>query len=185
MSDLLQLLQNRNSAPKLCSPAPTEKEMQEAFRAATRVPDHAWLRPWRFICIRDARREALGDVLEAALVKRKPDADQADREKARRAPLRAPLLVVVVVRLSDHPKVPHSEQRLSAACSAQAILLATEAQGYAGIWRTGAAAFDPYIMAQLGLNADEEITGFLYLGTREGRAKSVPQLDLQNFVSCW
>ncbi|MEH6593153.1 MAG: nitroreductase family protein [Halioglobus sp.] len=178
-------MQNRNSAPKLCSPAPTDSELESAFVAAIRVPDHAWLRPWRFICIRDQRREAFGEVLAAALLKRKPDADQAALDKARAAPLRAPLLVVVVASLTDHPKVPRSEQRLSAGCAAQAILLATEALGYAGIWRTGDGAFDPYVMAELGLSAEEEITGFLYLGTREGRAKSVPQLDPQNFVSRW
>ncbi|MEH6519254.1 MAG: nitroreductase family protein [Halioglobus sp.] len=185
MSDLLQFLQNRNSAPKLCSPGPTDSELAGAFVAATRVPDHAWLRPWRFICIRDERREAFGAVLEAALIKRKPDADQTARERARGAPLRAPLLVVVIASLSDHPKVPHSEQRLSAGCAAHTILLAIEAQGYAGIWRTGDGAFDPYVMSKLGLSADEEITGFLYLGTREGRAKNLPQLDPQDFVSRW
>ena len=77
------------------------------------------------------------------------------------------------------------EQRLSAGCAAHAILLAAEASGYAGIWRTGDAAFDRTVMTGLGLDAHEEIIGFLYLGTRDGQPKSIPQLDTADFVSSW
>jgi nitroreductase len=159
--------------------------MREIFRAALRVPDHAWLHPWRFITITGERRQAFGELLEQCLLQRKPDADELARAKARNSPLRAPLLVVVVARLSEHPKVPAFEQRLSAGCAAQAILLASEASGYAGIWRTGDAAFDRRVMHGLGLGVDEEIVGFLYIGTRDGAAKTIPQLDAADFVSAW
>ena len=86
MSDLLRFLQNRNSAVKLCEPAPDDTDMTEIFRAAVRVPDHAWLRPWRFITIRGERRSALGEVLAASLLQRKPDSDDAAREKASQEP---------------------------------------------------------------------------------------------------
>ena len=185
MSDVLSFLQNRNSSPKLAEPAPTPEEMQAIFKAAMRAPDHAWLHPWRFITIRGERREALGQVLEQCLTLRNPQADEAARTKARNAPLRAPLLVVVVARLSEHPKVPHIEQRLSAGCAAHGILLAAEASGYAGIWRTGDAAFDRNVMDGLGLSVDEEIIGLLYLGSRDGKAKPIPQLSTAEFVSSW
>lgn len=185
MNEFLQFLQQRNSAPKLIDPAPSAPQLEEMFRAALRVPDHAWLRPWRFIVVAGERRQALGQLLEQCLLQRVPDADEAARTKARNAPLRAPLLIVPVVRLSEHPKVPKSEQRLSAGCTAQALLLAAEATGYAGIWRTGDAAFDRNVMAGLGLAAEEEIIGFLYLGTRDGEAKKIPHLETADFVSTW
>ena len=185
MNDILQFLQQRNSAPKLTAPGPGEQEREQIFRAALRAPDHAWLRPWRFICIEGERREAFGELLEKCLLQRKPDADEAARTKARNAPLRAPLLVVTVVKVSEHPKVPALEQQLSAGCAAQAILLAAEASGYAGIWRTGDAAFDRAVMDGLGLAPDEEIIGLLYLGTREGSPKSIPELDTADFVTSW
>jgi nitroreductase len=185
MMDILQFLQQRNSAPKLTGPAPSDEQMEEIFRAALRAPDHAWLRPWRFITIDGERRAALGELLERCLLARDPDADEAARAKARNAPLRAPMVLVVVVRLAEHPKVPAVEQRLSAGCAAQAILLAAEACGFAGIWRTGAAAFDRAVMDGLGLEAREEIIGFLYIGSREGPAKPIPELDTADFVSAW
>ena len=185
MNDILDFLENRNSAPKLTDPAPDAKALDAMFRVAMRAPDHAWLHPWRFITIRGDRREALGQVFEQCLMLRNPQADEAARLKARNAPLRAPLLVVVVVRLSEHPKVPPIEQRLSAGCAAHGILLAAEASGYAGIWRTGDAAFDRNVMDALGLTEDEEIVGLLYLGSRDGKAKPLPQLSTAEFVSSW
>jgi len=183
--DNLRFLQQRNSSPRLEEPAPDDLELDEMLRAAVRAPDHGWLRPWRFIGIRGARREALGEVLERCLLGRNPQAGQTARDKARKAPLRAPLLVVVVARISEHPKVPPLEQRLSAGCAAHGLLLAAEALGYAGIWRTGAAAFDPAVMRELDLSPDEEIIGFIYLGSRPGGAKALPDIDLQSFLSYW
>lgn len=185
MNEILRFLQQRNSSPRLVAPAPEGEVLQEIFRAALRVPDHAWLRPWRFVCIAGERRQAFGEELERCLLGRRPDADAAARDKARAAPLRAPLLVAVLVRLSQHPKVPHVEQRLSAGCAAHALLLAAEAVGYAGIWRTGDVAFDRCVMDALGLSADEELVGFVYLGTRDGAPKPLPRLDPADFVSAW
>jgi len=181
----MQFLQGRNSSPRLMEPAPSAREMEDIFRAAVRAPDHAWLRPWRFITIAGQRRDDFGQVLEQCLLQRNPEADTAARQKARSAFLRAPLVVVVVARIKQHPKVPPIEQRLSAGCAAQSILLAAEAGGYAGIWRTGDAAFDRNVMSALGLEAHEEITGFIYLGTRDGAGKAVPSLDTADFVSSW
>lgn len=185
MSDFLQFLQRRNSSPRLTTPAPTPSQMEEIFRAAIRVPDHAWLRPWRFITIAGERRSDFGEVLVGCLAQRNPGADDAALAKARNSPLRAPLLVVVVASLKEHAKVPVIEQQLSAGCAAQAILLAAEASGYAGVWRTGEAAFDPAVMAALGLSGQEQIIGFIYLGTRDGNAKTIPELDTAEFVSNW
>lgn len=185
MNDTLRFLQQRNSAAKLTEPAPSPEQMEEIFRAALRVPDHAWLRPWRFIVIAGGRRQAFGELLEGALLQRTPDADDTARAKARNSPLRAPRLVVVVASLKDHPKVPPQEQRFSAACAAHALLLAVEASGFAGIWRTGAGAVDRAVMTGLGLVASEEVVGFVYIGTREGTAKAVPQLATADFVSAW
>ncbi|TDG11968.1 nitroreductase [Seongchinamella unica] len=185
MNDVLRFLQQRNSSPKLTAPAPSDRELQEMLAVAMRAPDHARLRPWRFITIAGDRREALGALLEDALLKRNPAADDNARQKAVNAPRRAPLLVAVVARLREHPKVPPIEQQLSAGCAAYGLLLAAETLGYAGIWRTGDACFDRNVMDGLGLSADEELVGFVYLGTRPGDPKPLPDLSPEDFVSAW
>lgn len=185
MNDILHFLQQRNSAPKLTAPAPTGDDLKQIFNAALRAPDHARLRPWRFLTITGSRRKALGEVLRDGLLRRNPLADEVACSKVLASPLRAPLIVVAIARFSEHPKVPKIEQQLSAGCAAHAILLAAQATGFAGIWRTGNSAFDRGVMTDLGLAGNEEIVGFLYLGSRDGAAKPLPQLDTDDFVSNW
>ncbi len=185
MNQLLSLLHERNSAPRLREPAPNEAELAAMFKAAVRAPDHAWLQPWRFLVIAGEAREKLGREFEQALLLRTPDADETAREKARRAPLRAPLLVTAVCRYSEHPKVLREEQIISAGCAAHSLLLAAEAQGYAGIWRTGSYATDRHVGAALGLQNNEAIIGFLYFGSRDGQAKRLPDRKVNHYVSYW
>ncbi len=185
MNEVIEQLTSRNSAPRLTSPAPDKASLEYMFRAALRAPDHAWLQPWRFLVIEGEARESLGEVFLESLLARQPDADEAAREKALAAPLRAPMLVVAICRYTEHPKVPREEQVISTGCAAYAMLLAAEAQGYAGIWRTGSYAEDALVYGKLGLADNESIVGFLYFGSREGRAKPLPERKVEDFVQPW
>jgi nitroreductase len=183
--DALSLLKSRNSAAKLIEPAPTDDELGELIAAAIRAPDHSRLRPWRFLSIRGDGLAALGDLFADAALRRDPTLGEAELARFRLQPLRSPLIIVVICCRQEHPKVPHIEQQMSAACAAHGILLAAEALGYAGIWRTGANAFDAHVMTGLSLSGNEEITGFLYIGSRDGRAKPLPTLEIKDFIKVW
>lgn len=185
MSDPIDLLLQRNSSPRLTLPAPDRQQQNQMFQAALRAPDHLWLRPWRFLVVEGERREALGQVLLDCLLRRDPQADESVRTKALNAPLRAPLLIVVLATITENPKVPAQEQRLSAGCAAHAILLAAEALGFSGVWRTGNPAYDPEVVAALGGSGNEEIVAFLYIGTRDGTEKALPVMNPDDFVARW
>jgi len=185
MNEVIYQLTERNSSPRLTEPGPDKVTLDYMLQAALRAPDHAWLTPWRFIQVEGEARNALGDVFADALLRRDPKADEAALAKARSATLRAPLLMVVVCRYIEHPKVPEHEQKLSAGCAAYSMLLAAEAQGYAGIWRTGANAEDPQVASALGLEPNESIVAFLYFGSRDGRAKPLPERQPGEFLSHW
>lgn len=181
----LDLLIQRNSAPRLAEPGPSEEELQHMLRAALRSPDHAWLRPWRFISFRGERRRDLGELLLRSLLRNQPDADEAAREKALGAGLRAPLVIAVMAALQEHPKVPHWEQKVSAGCAAFSLSLAAEALGYNCVWRTGAYAEDAQLFAELGCEENEQCVAFLYIGTRSSAAKALPVLDPDDFHRAW
>ncbi|WP_372782450.1 nitroreductase [Litorivivens sp.] len=183
--DALTLLKQRNSAAKLTEPGPDAEQLTTLIQAGMRAPDHARLTPWRFLVIEGEARNALGNLFAKALAQRNPEVTEAELEKARSKALRAPLVIAVVTRFVEHPKVPVIEQQLSAGCAAYGILLAAEAMGLAGIWRTGANAFDPNVLKGLGLSAGESLVGYLYIGTREGRAKPLPNYDAEQFVTRW
>ncbi|UUD64093.1 NAD(P)H nitroreductase [Pseudomonas seleniipraecipitans] len=183
--DALDALINRVSAPRLIEPAPTAEQREQLFRAALRAPDHGQLRPWRFLTIEGDGRHALGDLFAEAIAGKYSEADEEALTKARNMPLRAPLLVVVIARAQEHPKVPAQEQVLAAGCAAHAILLAAYAQGIGGVWRTGELSHDPIVDAGLGLADNEQVIGYLYLGTPQRELRAAPQADIGAFVSSW
>ncbi|MEV1746329.1 nitroreductase family protein [Pseudomonas aeruginosa] len=183
--EALDALLTRVSHARLSDPAPSPEQLDRLFRVALRAPDHGQLRPWRFILVEGEGRRALGDLYARALASRQPDAAEEALAKARNMPLRAPLLVVAVACLQDHPKVPHGEQLLAAGCAAHGLVLGAYAQGLGAMWRTGEMATDPVVHAGLGLGEQERIIGFVYLGTPMGELRTPTELDLTAFVSAW
>lgn len=181
----LDLLLNRVSVGRLLAPAPDAAQRELLFRAALRAPDHGQLRPWRFLTVEGPARVRLGELFAAALVAGNPEVKPEALDKARAMPLRAPLLVAVIARLSAHPKVPEQEQLLAAGCAAHGILLAAHAQGFGAMWRTGELSHHPQVLAGLGLASNERIVGFIYLGSVEGERRVPPVLELADFVAAW
>ena len=91
--------------------------------------------------------------------------------------------IILINSYKEHPKVPAIEQKLSTATAAQNIMLALNAMEYSCIWRTGKMAFNKVIQKELGLEKNQEILGYLYIGTEVGKKKEIPNLDIDNFVS--
>ena len=183
--DALELLHNRVSSPLLGELPPTEAQLQTMFKAALRAPDHGALRPWRFLTIAGDARKQLGQLfLDAALIE-DPELPEAKRTKLQNMPLRAPLMVVAIAKIQPHPKVPEVEQQVAAGAATQNLLLAAFAQGIGGMWRTGEMAYNPTVKQGLGLADNEQIIGFVYLGSQPERMKKLCPLDPQDYVQDW
>ena len=180
--DVLTTLTERVSHGSLEAPGPSADEIELMTRAALRAPDHALLRPWRFVAVEGDRREALGVVLHESLHLRDVT-DEAQLAKALKAPLRAPLVVAVMLNYKVHPKVDRTEQVGSAAAATYAMSLAANALGYGTMWRTGHYATDPHVVEALGGSPQDEVIGFLYVGTRKGPSKNLPELDPSDFLT--
>ena len=183
--DALTALQTRNSAPSLIDPAPGPEALEAIFAAALRAPDHARLRPWRFLVVEGEARHRLGERLAMVASEANPGIGEQETLKLRNAPLRAPLVVIVAARLQESPKVPEIEQLLSAGCAAHAVLLASHALGFGAIWRTGPVTYLPGLNPALGLAENERVVAFLYLGTVAGTPKPLPQHDFDDFIASW
>ncbi|MEI9597935.1 NAD(P)H nitroreductase [Moellerella wisconsensis] len=180
--DALTLLLNRRSASRLTTPAPAGETLQNILTAGMRAPDHGALRPWHFIVMQDEGLIKFSQLLEQAAIAGKmgPEVEK----KARHAPFRAPLIITVIAKIVEHPKVPDWEQLVAAGCTVQAMQMAALAQGFGGIWRSGSWTEDPIVKAGLGCAENEKIVGFLYLGTPELKVPSkVQQPDMSDFVS--
>lgn len=79
--------------------------------------------------------------------------------------------------------MPHIEQFASASCAAMAMQMAAVAQGFQGMWRTGEYAHCEIVKEGLGVSADNEIVGFLYLGTPAQDAAPKPALEPEDYFT--
>ncbi|WP_404473852.1 nitroreductase family protein [Vreelandella venusta] len=184
--DALTLLHERSSMGKLTEPAPSVDQLSAIYQAALRAPDHKELRPWRFIEFVGEGRERLGELFAEAEFQEDPSASDNTLNAARKKPLRAPMIIAVIAKVTPEiPGVPKMEQVISAGCAAHGILLAAHALGLGAMWRSGNYAFDPVVRKGLSLDEDDEVVAFIYLGSLAGRHKPLPQHNVEDFVERW
>jgi nitroreductase len=168
--DALELLVNRRSASRLAEPAPAGEQLENILRAALRAPDHGTLQPWHFFIIEGEGRERFSALLEKGAMR--AEQDEKAIEKARNAPFRAPMIIAVVAKCQPNHKVPVWEQEMSAGCAVMAMQMAAVAQGFNGIWRSGALTDSPVVRDALNCGANDKIVGFLYIGTPQLKAST-------------
>ena len=183
--DAMELLLSRESALKLVSPGPDQAALDSMFQSALRAPDHGRLRPWRFVVVPEEKRERFGELMADCLRRMDPgasaDALQRERDKA----MRAPVIVVVAATVQRGHKIPEVEQIVSAAAATENIMLAARALGYGAMWKTGAPAYDAGVKQALGLDPDNDIVGFLYVGTQVGGGTPAARPVVKDLVSVW
>ena len=155
----------RNSPLQLCEPYPSDKQMDIIYKAALRAPDHAWLRPSRFLQVTGDGLDKLSKIFYQYAKENMGDISEDKLIKYKKAPFRAPMIIILITNVTNHPSVPEHEQMFSTAAAAQNILLALHAFKFGGIWRTGKFAMNKDIEKSLGLESNQKILGFLYVGT--------------------
>lgn len=175
----IDMLLKRQSHSKLIAPAPSGETLELILQAGLRAPDHGHLTPWRFVVIENQGLERLSELFVQSV-------DGQDLEKQKKAaslPHRAPMIIAVIAKVVDHPKVPHWEQLLAAGCAVHAMQMAAFALGYGGIWRSGEWCDYDLIRAAFECHPLDKIIGYLYLGTPEGHLAKLPSVESGQFVS--
>ena len=175
-----ELLLTRQSSPRLVAPAPTSEQLEFILNAGARVPDHGALTPWEFIIAQD---EGLSRLAQAfVFAAKQSNADEDFIQKAEKMPFRAPMVITVVAKTQEHAKVPVLEQYIAAGCATMAMQQAAFSLGIGAVWRTGDFAFDRNVHQQLGLNEQDQIIGFLYVGTPSVQAPIKPLKEGRQFA---
>ncbi|CAN5820866.1 nitroreductase [soil metagenome] len=180
--EVLSFLATRrsSSAVTLAEPAPTASELDSLLRLAARVPDHGKLAPWRFIILEPAAKAVFADRLEA-LANSRGDA----RAAAKLAKLKIPPLGVAVVSRPKPGEIPEWEQHLSGGAVCTTLLYAATALGYGANWITDWYAYDDEAKAILGLEPEEKVAGFIFLGTPKEPPKERERPDLAGLITAW
>lgn len=182
---LKYLLRRRSCKIKaLQEPGPDRAQIETILRAASRVPDHGKLFPWYFIVFEGENREKAADILKKAWLAEHPDAPPAKIELEAARFTRAPVIIAVISRIREG-KHPVWEQILSAGASCQNLCLAANALGFATNWLTEWYSYSPVFRQALGLDPQDHIAGFIYIGTPESAPEERPRPDLSGITTWW
>ena len=176
----IDFLLQRQSTPLLTTPSPSQDEVNQILAAGMRVPDHAGLQPWHFTVVTGEGLQQLSDLFVQS-----SDTENANLAKVAKMPFRAPMIIVVSTVFVSHEKVPKQEQLITAGCCAHAMQMASVALGFGAMWRTGNLAYNTTVKQGLSIKEQDEIIGFLYIGTacKEQGLKASKPFD--NKVSYW
>jgi nitroreductase len=159
-------MRHRHSQSRVTDEAPRIRDLVPLVEAAGSVADHSSLRPWRIIVLRGEARERLGAAMaEAAGLEGEAASGLA------RKPLRAPMLLAVVVSPKPSIKVPDWEQEAVASGVAHALTLLLDEAGWGVIWRTGLQTRSEAVARMHGLGPGERLLGWLYVGGRHERGR--------------
>jgi len=186
--DTIDLLLKRRSvvAANITEPGPDAAALDTILRAATRVPDHGKLAPWRIQVLHKDGQRQLGEVLAGLFAREIPDANDKQIEFERQRPQRAPLLLVVTAKIRKFHKIPEMEQMLSGGAVCTNMLIAANALGFCAQWLTEWPAYRPEVAQALGHDPEcDQIIGFVYVGTPVEPPTERPRPALDEVVSEW
>ena len=145
---------------------PDLEDLDRILDAATTVPDHGGLRPWRFVVIRGTGRERFGEALVEGLVGVKGEGiPEGALSKMRGKAFAAPCAVMVVASPQLESNVPEWEQVVSASCTGYAIVLGATALGLGAVWKSAAVLDTGPVRTLFGLAEHERLLGWVNLGT--------------------
>ncbi len=182
--DVLERLLSRRSASAVAlqAPGPSADEVDLLIRIGFRVPDHGKIGPWRIVRFTPEARARLVEKL-TALAQTQPVPAKATAALQKLA-IPPEALMVVSSPQADKP-IPLWEQQLSAAAICQTLLIAAGAMGYGANWITDWYAYDDKAKALLGLTPDENVAGFIYLGTTAEPPLERDRPDYDSRISWW
>jgi len=179
--EVTDFLANRrsNMAKMMEGRGPDAQQLEDILTIAARVPDHRKLTPWRFTVFEGKARSDFGQHIAAKFQRDNPDLplDKTLFEAARL--MRAPTVIAVI----SSPKkcirgTPEWEQVLSAGAACYNMVLAAQSMGFAAQWLTEWFSYDQIILEHLGLNRDEKIAGFIYIGRTQVQSKERARPDI-------
>ncbi len=165
---VFDIIKRRRSIGKMTAERPTREQIERLLEAATHAPNHHKVEPWRFFVLVGEARKELGEVMAQALAERLRERPQEKEEamlgKERTKLLRSPVVIVAAAKHPEQPKVVEIENIEAVAAAVENMLLTAEEMGLACMWRTGDAAYDVRVKQWLGLEPEDAIVAFVYVG---------------------
>jgi nitroreductase len=170
---------------------PVPKEIvEEILESAIHAPNHKITEPWRFhVFMGKGRGELARARAELARILAEAEGEEEEyvagrvsreRKKAFRAPV-----VIAVISKGGRDEVETLENYAACAAAVQNMQLTAHALGLATIWRTGPVAYHPYMRDFFGLEANDRIVAYLYLGYPDTTERSRRRREPASSRTVW
>ncbi len=130
-------------------------------------------------------REAFAELLVAAMRRTDREVKPSKLEKKRARYAEVPMTIILGMDLRQNAKISVDEQVMAVAAGAMNVLNALHAEGFGGMWVSGAFQNDETFREKLGFTHNQKIAGFLQVGTVEGRAAETKRPDINLFHARW
>ena len=167
--EVREAIKSRRSIGRVrATPVPKEI-VEEILESAVHAPNHKITEPWRFhVFMGKGRGEFARARAELARILAESENEEEEyvagrvsreRKKAFRAPV-----VIAVISESGRDAVETLENYAACAAAVQNMQLTAHALGLATIWRTGPMAYHPHMRDFFGLEKNDRIVAYLYLG---------------------
>lgn len=162
------LIRNRRSIfPKQFDPGkqiPAEI-IQQIIENATWAPTHRMTEPWHFTVFTGAGLEKLA-LFQSELYKAESGEKYKEDKylKLKSQPLIASHVIAIGMKRSGETKIPEIEEVAAVACAVQNMYLSTTVYGIGGYWTTGGITYMDNAKSFFGLNSEDKLLGFFYLG---------------------
>ena len=139
---------------------PDQLTLTRILQAATTVPDHGGLHPWRFAVVSGPGKERLADALAAGVqLLQGPEVPDSVVAKMRGKAFAAPCTIVLIASPDTESNVPEWEQVASASCTGYAMVLAANALGLGAVWKSAAVLDTPPVRAAVRPDRGREVAG--------------------------
>ena len=139
--------------------------VKEILINATWAPNHGQAEPWKFTVFTGDGLKKLASF-QSELYKQ--DAGENFKEaaylKLQQNPLKASHIVAIGMKRTTTKNIPEVEDIAAVACSVQNMYLSLAAYGLGGYWTTGGATYNPKAKSFFGLEEQDRLLGFFYIG---------------------
>ena len=167
--EIREAIESRRSVGRVKADPVPRGLIEQILESAIHAPNHKITEPWRFHVFAGKGRGELARA-RAGLARILAEAEGEEEEyvagrvsRERKKAFRAPVVVAVISK-AGRDEVETLENYAACAAAVQNMQLTAHALGLATIWRTGPLAYHPYMRDFFGLEANDKIVAYLYLG---------------------
>lgn len=163
-----ELIRNRRSTfPKQFAEGKKidDSIVEQMLENAKWAPSHGNIQPWKFVVFTGEGLKTLADF-QSNLYKESSGENfkEATFNNLATNPLKASHVIAICLKRDPNKKFPEIEEISAVAAAVQNMYLTITAYGVGGYWTTGGVTYNPKAKSFFGLEEDDKLMGFFYVG---------------------